>query len=86
MEGTPEHIHIGEVIALMEEQKDILDVHHVHIWKLDEQRTAMEAHVLLTKGADLEQVKSTLKLLLSEHFKIEHSMFEFEFALCTKKL
>lgn len=78
MEGTPEHIDIKEVIAAMETQNGVLNVHHVHIWQLDESRIALEAHVVVSEKEEYEKVKTGLKSMLCDSFSIEHSTLEFE--------
>ena len=56
MEGTPYGLSIEEVIAVMEADEDVENVHHVHIWQLDEHRNALEAHVVcqVERLADIE--------------------------------
>jgi cobalt-zinc-cadmium efflux system protein len=78
MEGTPEHIDIKDVISAMETQKGVSNVHHVHIWQLDESRIALEAHVVVSEKEEYEQIKAELKSLLHDRFSIEHSTLEFE--------
>jgi len=78
MEGTPEHIDIDEVIDAMEVQDGVINVHHVHIWQLDERRNALEAHVVLDNGVNMDSLKSSLKQMLHDKFEIEHSTIEFE--------
>jgi cobalt-zinc-cadmium efflux system protein len=80
MEGTPEHLSIEEVIAAMEGVDGVKNVHHVHIWQLDEHHNALEAHVVSEAAqlADIEAIKTGLKQLLSEQFEIGHSTLEFE--------
>lgn len=80
MEGTPEHLSIQEVITAMEAIKGVKSVHHVHIWQLDEQHNALEAHVVSNANqlADIETTKFQLKQMLSERFEICHSTLEFE--------
>ncbi len=82
MEGTPEHLSIDEVIAAMEAMEGVKNVHHVHIWQLDEQHNALEAHVVADSEmpADIEKVKAALKAMLSEQFDVGHSTLEFEYA------
>ena len=82
MEGTPEGIEIKDVIIQMEQQTGVEDVHHVHIWQLDEHRNALEAHVVLKDIAAMDEVKLALKELLKEKFKIKHSTLEFENTPC----
>jgi len=60
MEGTPEHIDIKEVIKALEEQDSVQNAHHVHIWQLDEQRNALEAHIVISGDADMDTVKVSI--------------------------
>lgn len=78
MEGTPEGMNISEVTAAMETLKGVENVHHVHIWRLDENRIALEAHVVIEKMSDMESLKITIKDLLYDKYQIEHSTLEFE--------
>ncbi len=82
MEGTPENINIDDVIAAMEEVESVANVHHVHVWQLDEQRNALEAHVVLSDINEIETVKSALKNMLHDSHYIEHSTLEFEVNKC----
>ena len=54
------------------------------IWQLDEQRNALEAHVVLNKNTNMDNVKATLKSILHDKFEIEHSTLEFESKHCEK--
>jgi cobalt-zinc-cadmium efflux system protein len=78
MEGTPEHINIDKVIIAMEDLDGVINVHHVHIWQLDEQNNALEAHVALDKDVNMDRLKFNLKQMLLDKFQIKHSTLEFE--------
>ncbi len=82
MEGTPKNINIDDVILALEEIKGVEDAHHVHIWQLDEQRIALEAHIVLNGGTDMDVLKKNLKTMLHDKFEIEHSTLEFENYRC----
>lgn len=82
MEGTPEHINIDEVITNMESQAGVKDVHHVHIWQLDERRNALEAHVVIEEHSQIDMLKTQLKTMLKEQYTIDHSTLEFEQEPC----
>jgi cobalt-zinc-cadmium efflux system protein len=82
MDGAPEDISINDVAAAMEEHEGVENVHHIHIWRMDEKRNAIEAHVRLCSGGAIDDVKIALKKILSERFAIEHSTLEFEEAHC----
>ena len=81
MEGTPENLSSDEIKASMEEAKDVEDVHHIHIWNLDEHRIALEAHVVVATNElqEVEVIKRKLKEILKDQFKITHSTLEFEY-------
>ena len=83
MEGTPEHIDIKEVIDALENQKGVQNAHHVHIWQLDEQRNALEAHIVISDAADMDRVKVSIKSMLKDKFQIDHSTLEFENKKCS---
>lgn len=80
MEGTPEHLDLQEVITAMESVDGVINVHHVHIWQLDEHHNALEAHVVshITAAEEAAQLKRRLKDLLESRFAIGHSTLEFE--------
>ncbi|TNF69400.1 MAG: cation transporter [Gammaproteobacteria bacterium] len=91
MEGTPEHLSIKEVIVAMEAIEGVKNVHHVHIWQLDEHHNALEAHVVVSnnEARHTEKVKNLLKTMLSKEFDVGHSTLEFEYvdyAICNKLL
>ncbi|NOZ38090.1 MAG: cation transporter [Gammaproteobacteria bacterium] len=82
MEGTPEDIAIEDVIKLMENIKQVSNVHHVHLWQLDEHKNALEAHVVIDDFEQLENTKKALKAALKQEFSIVHSTLEFEMDHC----
>ena len=82
MEGTPEDISIEEVASVMQSIEGVLNVHHLHIWQLDEHKTALEAHVVIPDFVQTEQVKTALKKELEKRFSIAHSTLEFEIDHC----
>lgn len=82
MEGAPEDININDVIELMESIEGVSNVHHVHLWRLDEHRNALEAHVVINDFNDTEDIKKGLKADIEKKFSITHSTLEFEDKHC----
>lgn len=83
MEGSPPGF---DFEALCEASKDIegvCDLHHLHIWELDEEHRALEAHIVISDSnpARLNVTKMQLKQLLEEKYGITHSTLEFEYPL-----
>jgi len=84
MEGAPEDVAIEEVIRIMESVEGVSNIHHLHIWQLDEHKNALEAHVVIANFSETAQIKSVLKRALEEQFSIIHSTLEFEINHCNK--
>lgn len=86
MEGTPEGINLKDVALSMENIDGVNNVHHVHIWQIDENRNALEAHVVLSEVDQMERVKAAIKSHLHDEYLIEHSTLEFEDKKCKNTL
>ena len=82
MEGAPENISIDAVIQEMEMVQGVSNVHHVHLWQLDEHRNALEAHVVINDFNETENIKQLLKSEIEKTFSITHSTLEFEVVHC----
>ena len=82
MEGAPEDINIDDVIDAMETVNGVSNVHHVHLWQLDEHRNALESHVVINDFNETENIKRLLKSEIEKRFSITHSTLEFEIARC----
>ena len=81
MEGTPVDLDLKELVKRVEQIDGVSGTHHVHVWELDEQHRALEAHVIIQKGNPdvLESIKRKIKHSLSDEFQIQHSTLEFEY-------
>jgi cobalt-zinc-cadmium efflux system protein len=84
MESAPPGFDFDGLVATMESVDGACDVHHVHVWQLDEHRTACEAHVVIKKRdlEAMERIKREMKTRMREAFGIEHATLEFEFDAC----
>ena len=80
MEGTPENLEIEDIRSIVEELEGVEEMHHVHVWSLDEKRVALEAHIVVITDElkEVELIKGNVKLALKEEFDISHSTLEFE--------
>ncbi len=56
----------------------VADVHHVHLWQIDERRSALSAHLVLAPGADPGQAVRAAKAMLRADFAIDHATIETE--------
>ncbi len=80
MLGAPTDIDGNAVIATMCDVDGVEDVHHIHLWEMQESQSALDCHVVITAaGWDrLEAIKTEIKAQLKDNFEIGHSSLEFE--------
>tara|TARA_R110002096_G_scaffold11_4_gene80 strand:- start:888 stop:1859 length:972 start_codon:yes stop_codon:yes gene_type:complete len=82
MEGAPPTISLDALVTEVNGVDGVMEIHHLHVWELDEQHRALEAHVVVveSKAEELELIKRKIKQLLLAKFDVQHSTLEFEFA------
>jgi cobalt-zinc-cadmium efflux system protein len=78
MLGAPPEPHAHDVLAAMEADEHVDEVHHLHLWQMDETETALEAHVVVTTEAERDPVRHRLRAMLAERFGIGHATVEME--------
>ena len=80
MLGSPPDMDAGAVVKAMTDVEGVRDVHHVHLWQMQEHEVALDCHVVLSgrDWTDLEVVKQAVKKSLADEFGIGHSSLEFE--------
>ena len=86
MESAPEGFPMDEMTRAVEGMDHVADVHHVHVWRLDEDVTALEAHMAV-EGIEelraLDALKGRVKEKLREEYSIGHATLEIEHGACT---
>jgi cobalt-zinc-cadmium efflux system protein len=80
LEGVPADVVLPELIADLYTIDGVADVHHVHVWEMDEEHRALEAHVVVMNGRleSWSRIKAAIKARLRERYSIHHSTLEFE--------
>jgi cobalt-zinc-cadmium efflux system protein len=79
---SPEHVNIEEIVAEILQISTIRNVHHVHIWQLNEHDCHFEAHLEFKENINLtqfDQVCEQIENLLAQKFHIFHSNLQPEF-------
>ena len=81
MGASPPDVDFDDLVRALEDHEHVEEIHHVHIWQLDESHRALEAHVVISQSAAdrIGAIKKDLKRLLADRFEIGHSTLEFEF-------
>jgi len=85
MQATPEEIDLPELTSKIEQLNKVQEVHHVHVWRLDENEIMMESHIVVDEDDlyEMETIKKKIKTLLHDEFGIHHSTLEFECQPCS---
>lgn len=87
MQSTPSNINIKEIKKQVEKIDEIENIHHVHVWKLDDTQTHLEAHLNLKKNIDMIEmmsIKNQIELMLKEHYQINHITLQIGYNCCPK--
>ena len=82
MLASPPMLAAEEVAGAIEAVDGVREVHHVHLWAMQEQAAALDAHLVIGAGdwAHADAVKAAVKAMLAERFGIGHSTLEMECA------
>ena len=83
MQFTPKGIDIDTVVQTIEEEPEVKNAHHIHIWKLDDKRIHLEAHLDFNEDVTLSVSNAVIEKLekkLHDAFDIEHTTFQCEYA------
>lgn len=80
MMGAPEDVDVVQVVLDLRAVEGVQNVHHVHIWALDEGHNALEAHLVVEDPSAIEaaRVKRRVRTLLREKHKVGHCTLEIE--------
>lgn len=79
---APKHISMKKVVKDIEATKGIKNIHHVHLWQLNDHDYYFEAHVELEKDlkiSEFDVICEQIEILLSEKYKIIHSNLQPEY-------
>lgn len=83
MEGAPD-IDIDELRGIIEAQKGVENIHHLHIWNVGEHDIYLAAHVMVEdiKVSETEKISQAIKGALKEKYGIDRVLIQFECSSC----
>ena len=84
MERVPAGVDVLEIKRAIEQFREVEDLHHIHVWELDEHHRAMEAHVIVGSKVsmrDIDVLRYKVDVILRAKFSISHSMIQIETTL-----
>ncbi len=86
LETKPKNIDINNMINKIKEQTVYIEnVHHIHLWSINENEILLECHIRLNKNLKIETIdgiKDKINAVLNKEFSIHHSNFQFEYRGC----
>jgi cobalt-zinc-cadmium efflux system protein len=82
MQSAPDHLDLSQIKYRVEQEPEVLNIHHMHAWMLTDSEVHLEAHVELKKDLKLSQVgqiQVKIDKMLRKDFGIVHITLQFEF-------
>ena len=79
---TPKNIDIKSIVTLVSKIKYVRQLHHVHVWYLNEEELHLEGHLELKQNisvAQFDEVLIKIERLVKEKFNINHVTLQPEF-------
>lgn len=81
MNAAPDELDLSKIEKEIKRIKGVQDVHHIHVWCINEHDVSLECHI---KGTDLDLV-GQISQLLEEKFDIRHCNIQLEDKTCCHK-
>jgi cobalt-zinc-cadmium efflux system protein len=80
MLGVPPEISVDELVDAIRKVDGVENVHHVHVWAIDEHRTSLEAHIVVPDAlaSDPKPIKDRIRELVRDRFGVSHMTLEVE--------
>ena len=86
---TPKDIKVEDIIEEVVKVDQINNIHHIHVWQLNETEIHLEAHIdfkVDLKFSEFNTILKTLETTLFKRFKINHFNIQPEFGTTDSKL
>ena len=85
---TPDTIEVQQIVETINTLEIVKNVHHVHIWQLNEDEVHLEAHIDFDRDINLSEFDTILDKIekeVYEKFGINHVNIQPEFGKCDSK-
>lgn len=85
MQATPHHIDIQEIKESVETLPQVENIHHLHVWQMDDEQIHLEAHLNMSQDLSLSEtqtVRHKVEALLRNEFGINHITLQIEYKGC----
>ena len=87
MMSNSEGIDLNELKTTVEKIPGVLNIHHVHLWKLNDNDIHFEAHVEVNDiyVSETSEIQKQIELKLKDMYEINHTTLQFECDKCEVK-
>lgn len=88
MMSAPSAMDMDKLQAIVRSYQQIENIHHVHLWQLDDQNTFLEAHLDFSEDLSLSQaasIKERLVADLHDQLGVDHVTLQYEFGVGDSK-
>jgi len=88
MEKTPVQINILKIKEVIEKIPEVDNLHHVHIWQINDKEFLFEGHIDVRQDINLseaEELRSNISSILLNEFEINHTTIQIEYNACKDK-
>ncbi|RCK73354.1 MAG: Cobalt-zinc-cadmium resistance protein CzcD [Ignavibacteriae bacterium] len=87
MMSNPEEIDLHEIKDIVEKIPGVNNIHHIHLWKLNDVEKHFEAHIevedmIISKTTEIQ---NKIELELKKRYNINHLTLQFECGKCEEK-
>ena len=85
---TPESVPVNDIITEIINLKAVKNIHHIHVWQLNEMETHFEAHIDFYDNislAEFDKILHTIEEILFHKFDINHVNIQPEYGKCDDK-
>jgi cobalt-zinc-cadmium efflux system protein len=85
MQSAPRDIDLKKVKAEVENIDGVRNLHHVHIWSMNDRQVHFEGHIDLDRDMSVSQAGNLnrhISDMLHERFEIEHTTLQMEYGCC----
>ncbi len=84
MMSSPEGIDLNELKILVESLSGVKNIHHIHLWKLNDNDTHFEAHIEVEDMAVSKtiEIQKKIEAELHDKYEINHTTLQFECDRC----
>lgn len=87
MMGCPKRFSLDEISARLAAAPEVVNIHHLHVWMINENHFCLEAHVELREMllSEATVALSRLEQMLADDFGIKHATIQIEADRCERK-